>query len=336
MTTSLKDLPKLTINPTFRDFLPPLTPEEDAVLEESLKAAGKVDEPIDVWGDTETILDGHHRYEKGRRLKLPYEIRRIQGIADEASALKWIFDRQQGRRNWTNETRGLLIGALYNATKDSKEKEAAEKAEKEPKAESNGKAATKAEAKAAAPVEEPAPEREAAEEVAKEFDVGVATVRRAGKVDEYLNLIASKGGEELRQAIRGQKISFTSKAIKKLATLSPSKTKTVASKVARAIEAGEKPALGSFLEGYTEPEPAAAQAVGGKRSGKDRTKRAKAGRPTKGPFDKLDKAIEQVARLVDEVAKGLGGKSVHSRGVLSTLNEAKHNVSEWRRANRPQ
>ena len=51
---------KLTIDPEFRDKIPPLTETEYAQLRENILADGEVYEPIVVWNGT--IIDGHNRW----------------------------------------------------------------------------------------------------------------------------------------------------------------------------------------------------------------------------------------------------------------------------------
>ena len=53
------------------------------------------------YGDHEwprTLLDGHNRYEICTRLDLPFEIEEMQ-FDDRNSAMLWIIDNQNGRRN---------------------------------------------------------------------------------------------------------------------------------------------------------------------------------------------------------------------------------------------
>ena len=52
---------KLTIDPEFRDKIPPLTEDEFSLLEENILSDGAVFSPLVVWDGI--ILDGHNRYE---------------------------------------------------------------------------------------------------------------------------------------------------------------------------------------------------------------------------------------------------------------------------------
>ncbi len=56
---------QLKIDSEFQSLIPPLTPEELAGLEDSLKSEGCRDALV-VWNDT--IVDGHNRYEICQRL----------------------------------------------------------------------------------------------------------------------------------------------------------------------------------------------------------------------------------------------------------------------------
>ena len=86
---------KLTINPIFRDLIPPLTESQKQVLEENLIRSG-CREPIVVWKDQ--ILDGHHRYEICHRKKIPFNTVE-EHFESEIEAKLWMLDNQFGRRD---------------------------------------------------------------------------------------------------------------------------------------------------------------------------------------------------------------------------------------------
>ena len=51
----------ITINPELQSLIPPLTPEEYAQLEANILPDGCHD-PLIVWQEEQTLLDGHNRY----------------------------------------------------------------------------------------------------------------------------------------------------------------------------------------------------------------------------------------------------------------------------------
>jgi hypothetical protein len=103
----------LKINESFKQLIPPLSPEELRQLEENLIRDG-CREPLCVWNIT--ILDGHNRYEICTRLQIPFTIRHIF-LRSSEEAIAWICANQLGRRNITDETRKYLIGKRYETEK---------------------------------------------------------------------------------------------------------------------------------------------------------------------------------------------------------------------------
>ena len=61
----------LTVDPEFRDLIPPLNEEELKLLEESLVADG-CESPLIVWNGV--IIDGHNRYAICRKHDIPFSI----------------------------------------------------------------------------------------------------------------------------------------------------------------------------------------------------------------------------------------------------------------------
>ena len=103
----------LRIDDEFRTIIPPLTKEEYANLEESLRHEGCRD-AILVWDDV--IVDGHNRYEICRKWNIPYRVIRLKFTSREA-AISWICLNQLSRRNLTHEAYKYLIGKRYDAEK---------------------------------------------------------------------------------------------------------------------------------------------------------------------------------------------------------------------------
>lgn len=108
---------ELRIDPEFRDKIPPLTDAEFEQLKENILNDGEVYEPIAVWNGT--IVDGHNRW---RIIQdhpgLPYRLKQMH-FADKWAAFDWMYKKQLGRRNLTEEQRTYLIGKMYEARKNS-------------------------------------------------------------------------------------------------------------------------------------------------------------------------------------------------------------------------
>ena len=90
----------IIVDAEFAALIPPLTDDERLQLERNIVNHGGARDPIVVWAKAEklTLVDGHNRYEICTRLDLPFEIEEMR-FEDRNSALLWIIDNQQGRRN---------------------------------------------------------------------------------------------------------------------------------------------------------------------------------------------------------------------------------------------
>ena len=108
---------ELKIDPEFRDKIPPLTDAEFEQLEENVLADGEVYEPICVWGGT--IVDGHNRWKiVQEHPEIPFRTKEMH-FADKWEAFDWMYKKQLGRRNLTDEQRTYLLGKMYEARKNS-------------------------------------------------------------------------------------------------------------------------------------------------------------------------------------------------------------------------
>lgn len=104
---------KLIRDPEFERFVPPLSPKERELLEESILRDGCRD-AIVIWNGI--ILDGYNRYAICVKHDLPFQVRNMQ-MDSRDEAIAWICTNQMGRRNITEETRRYLIGKRYEAEK---------------------------------------------------------------------------------------------------------------------------------------------------------------------------------------------------------------------------
>lgn len=108
---------QLKIDPEFRDKIPPLTDAEFEQLRENILADGEVYEPLVVWNGT--IVDGHNRYKiVQEHPEIPYRVKKME-FSDKWSAFDWMYKKQLGRRNLTDEQKTYLLGKLYEARKNT-------------------------------------------------------------------------------------------------------------------------------------------------------------------------------------------------------------------------
>lgn len=175
----------IVIDPEFRSYIPALSPEEHAQLEQNLVQDGCRD-PLIVWGDI--LVDGHNRYEICTRRGLPFTTAQ-KDFPDREAALDWMDAHQLGRRNLTPDARKLLLGRRYNRVKGNRE---ANLLQNSPKGQND-------------PSEEMA--ENSAFRLAKEHGVSAATVKRAGKFAEEVDR-----DEELKAAVAsGQSVASVKK-----------------------------------------------------------------------------------------------------------------------------
>ncbi len=99
-----KELRALTIDPEFRDLIPPLTNQERSMLEDSIVKDG-CDSPLIVWNGV--IVDGHNRYAICQEHGVPFAVSE-KVFESRDDALLWIITNQLGRRNLTSFQRGEL------------------------------------------------------------------------------------------------------------------------------------------------------------------------------------------------------------------------------------
>lgn len=100
-----KKLHDLTVDPEFRDLIPPLNEEELKLLEASLVADG-CESPLIVWNGV--IVDGHNRYAICRKHGIPFSIQE-KNFSSRDDAMLWMLRNQLGRRNLNNYQRVELV-----------------------------------------------------------------------------------------------------------------------------------------------------------------------------------------------------------------------------------
>jgi len=96
----------LTINPAFKDLIPPLSNDEFIGLEQNILSHGQCRDAIKVWRGS--IVDGHNRYAICQKHNIPYNTQKMQ-FSSKKDAELWIIQNQLGRRNLTNVMRIKLV-----------------------------------------------------------------------------------------------------------------------------------------------------------------------------------------------------------------------------------
>ena len=99
-----KKLYTLTIDPEFRDLIPPLNDDELTMLEESIVANG-CESPLIVWNGV--IVDGHNRHAICQKHNIPFAVTEKE-FSSREDAMLWMLRNQLGRRNLNSYQRGEL------------------------------------------------------------------------------------------------------------------------------------------------------------------------------------------------------------------------------------
>lgn len=105
----------IKIDEDLRNFIPVLTDSEREQLERNILAEG-VREPLIVWQEENTLIDGHNRYEIAKKHNLSLKIVTKSFFSKEDVYL-WMIDNQLGRRNLTTEQASYLRGKRYEREK---------------------------------------------------------------------------------------------------------------------------------------------------------------------------------------------------------------------------
>ena len=179
---------ELRIDPEFQKKIPPLTDEEFEQLRENILSDGEVYEPIIVW--EVTIIDGHNRWRIVQdHPEIPYRIRKMEFI-DKWAAFDWMYKKQLGRRNLSNEQRIDLIGRMYEDRKKGI-------------GEHKGNQYTQMECgqNGHIPFDENKPRT--AEKMAEELGIGARTIRRAEKFAHGIDAIREVSDEAASKILRG-------------------------------------------------------------------------------------------------------------------------------------
>lgn len=157
----------LNINPKFRDLLDLPTDTERKELESQLIRDKGPRDPIVVWQETNTIVDGHNRYAICRMHNLHFKVE-YRSFTNEIAVEEWILENQLARRNLSPARSNYYLGLLYNTYKqDPTKARQSQDGEK------------------------------TSEKIAKKFGVSEKTVRRAGDEVKGIDVVAKVKGVAL-------------------------------------------------------------------------------------------------------------------------------------------
>ena len=212
---------KLKIDPEFRDKIPALTEAEFEQLKENILSDGEVYEPIVTWNDT--IVDGHNRWriicENWETLKDKFRTKPMD-FADKWEAFEWMYKKQLGRRNLTEEQKAYMVGKMYEARKNT------QGGDRRSAGFSNGQNVHLKERREV--------KDGTAGEIGKEIGVDGRTVRRAEKFAKGIDALRESNPEAADAVLKGN-----SGATKAEVSELPNKTASEIKKVAEDILSGE-------------------------------------------------------------------------------------------------
>lgn len=193
----------LKVDPEFQNKIPPLTADEFRQLEENILEDGEVYEPIITWNGV--IVDGHNRWKIVQaHPEIPYKTREMD-FPDKWAAFDWMYKKQLGRRNLTDEQRMMVIGKLYEARKQSHGGQISGSAQ-------NGHSL------------------KTAEIIAHELGIGHNTVKRAEKFAQGVDAIR-KVDPEVAEKILAGKANISKAEVQSLAKAEPEVVKETAKSI---------------------------------------------------------------------------------------------------------
>lgn len=223
----------IIIDPEFAHKIPPLTDDEFRQLEENIVADGEVYEPIVTWNGV--IVDGHNRWKIiQKHPKIPYKIREVE-FANRWEAFEWMYRKQLGRRNLTDEQKRYMVGKMYEAQKNSAgNKTSARNPDGTFQSDQTGHNGNSKTRKA----------------LADELGIGEGTVQRAESFAKGVDKIREVDPEAADKVLSG-KSTATMTAVQELSKAEPEAVKSATEK----IKAGETVEVETIksLRGYKEP-----------------------------------------------------------------------------------
>lgn len=214
---------ELKVEREFQEKIPPLTEAEFDQLRENILNDGEVYEPIAVWNGI--IVDGHNRWKIiTEHPGIPYRIKEMP-FADKWEAFEWMYKKQLGRRNLSDEQKSYLIGKMYEARKNTQGGTGANQhtASKEQTGQ-NVHSATRRETKDGT-----------SGQIGKEFGIDGKTVRRNEKFAKGVDALRAVSPEAAEKVLGG-KTDLNKQDVSAIAAMPTREVKEVAKEIN-----GEKP-----------------------------------------------------------------------------------------------
>lgn len=204
---------ELKIEREFQEKIPPLTEAEFEQLRENILNDGEVYEPIAVWNGI--IVDGHNRWKIIKEHpEIPYRIKEMP-FANKWEAFAWMYKKQLGRRNLSDEQKIYLMGKRNEAEKLA----VGANQHTHDEGVQNGPAR---------------PKGKTAQRIADEYGVGYGTVIRAEEFAKGVDALRTVSPEAADKVLKGE-----SKASKAMIREIPNLDKQKVEECAKSIISGE-------------------------------------------------------------------------------------------------
>lgn len=215
---------ELKIDPEFRDKIPPLTNEEFEQLRENILADGEVYEPIATWNNV--IVDGHNRWRIiQENPKIPFRTKEMD-FENKWEAFDWMYRKQLGRRNLSDEQKTYMIGKMYEARKNSHGNNAQRGEDGKYLSSQSGDTGK--------------PHGRIGEIIAKELGVGHGTVTRAADFAKGVDEMSKESPEAAKKILDG-KSGATQAEVRSFPTMTPeAKSEFISDVVSGAIKEKRK------------------------------------------------------------------------------------------------
>jgi len=174
----------IQINDSFKELIPPLSPEEYKQLEDNCLKEG-IREKIITWNGF--IIDGHNRYEIAQKWDLDFETE-SKRFESEDDVKEWMILNQFGRRNLSNYQRSVLALKMEDLFRE--------------KAKENLKVYSGNQYESGGLVNSPKVHKiDTRKELSKIASVGEQTIARVKKIEE-------KAPEEVKEKLRTGEVSI--------------------------------------------------------------------------------------------------------------------------------
>lgn len=181
----------IVIDPTSASLLTPPSTEELSVLARSILEQG-CREPLTVWRGTGILLDGHVRLRICTEHGIPFEVAEVD-LPNREAAVRWVLERQPGRRNLHPLAMGYYRGRLYLSLRKKV-----------------GRPKGRPKSGLAVPICTD-------EEVAARYSVDPRTIRRDAAFARDLDLLASDMGDDFRSSVLSGEAKLSRKDVRTLA-----------------------------------------------------------------------------------------------------------------------